>query len=329
MVDEEILRLLKDHSPRFLSGEQISRRLKVTRAAIWKRVRHLRALGYEIEASTRTGYRLIRSPDLLTPSEVRPFLRTKWMGRSIHHFHSMDSTNSTAYQLALQGAEEGEIVVAESQKKGRGRLGRKWFSPPSSNLYLSVILRPEIPPQQASLITLMAAVATAGAIHRFSGLQPMIKWPNDILLRNRKVAGLLNEIHSEMDRIHFVILGIGVNLNMDEKMFSKEIRSLATSLKREMGQSISRKAFLQTLLEELEMWYETFLKKGASPILKAWRDKAQIQGRPVKVTSFGEVLSGTAIDVDNDGALILETKAGERKRVVAGDVEYQSKKAVT
>jgi BirA family biotin operon repressor/biotin-[acetyl-CoA-carboxylase] ligase len=322
-VDEEILRLLKDHSPGFLSGEEISRQLKVTRAAIWKRVRHLKALGYEIEASTRTGYRLIRSPDLLTPSEVRPLLRTKWMGRTIHHFHSMDSTNSTAYQLALQGAEEGEVVVAESQKKGRGRLGRKWFSPPLTNLYLSVILRPEIPPQQASLMTFMAAVATAGAIHKFSGLEPIIKWPNDILLKNRKVAGLLNEIHSEMDRIHFVILGIGVNLNMDEKMFSKEIRRLATSLKREMGQSISRKAFLQTLLEELEMWYETFLKEGAGPLLKAWRDKAQIQGRSVKVTSFKEVLSGTAIDVDSDGALILETKDGQRKRIVAGDIEYK------
>ena len=323
MVDEEILRLLKDHSSGFLSGEEISRRLRVTRAAIWKRVKHLRTLGYEIEASTRTGYRLIRSPDLLTPSEVRPLLKTKWMGRSIHHFHSMDSTNSVAYQLALEGAEEGEVVVAESQKKGRGRLGRKWYSPPLTNLYLSVILRPEIPPQQASLITLMAAVATATAIHKFSGLQPMIKWPNDILLRNRKVAGLLNEIHSEMDRIHFVVLGIGVNLNMDEKMFSKEIRSLATSLKREMGQSISRKAFLQTLLEELEMWYETFLKEGARPILKAWRDRAQIQGKPVKVTSFREVLLGTAIDVDSDGALILETEDGERRRVVAGDIAYR------
>jgi BirA family biotin operon repressor/biotin-[acetyl-CoA-carboxylase] ligase len=322
-VDEEIIRLLKDHSSGFLSGEEISRRLKVTRAAIWKRVKHLRTLGYEIEASTRTGYRLIRSPDLLTPSEVRPLLKTKWMGRSIHHFHSMDSTNSVAYQLALQGAEEGEIVVAESQKKGRGRLGRKWFSPPLTNLYLSVILRPEIPPQQASLITLMAAVATAGAIQKLSGLQPMIKWPNDILLKNRKVAGLLNEIHSEMDRIHFVILGIGVNLNMDEKMFSKEIRGLATSLKRETGQSISRKAFLQTLLEELEIWYEIFLKEGAAPVLKAWRERAQIQGRSVKVTSFGEVLSGTAIDVDSDGALILETKEGEQKRVVAGDVVYK------
>jgi BirA family biotin operon repressor/biotin-[acetyl-CoA-carboxylase] ligase len=322
MVDEEILRLLKDHSPGFLSGEEISCRLKVTRAAICKRVRHLRALGYEIEASTRTGYRLIRSPDLLTPPEVRPLLRTKWMGRKIHHFHATDSTNSMAYQLALQGAEEGEIVIAESQKKGRGRLGRKWFSPPSVNLYLSVILRPEIPPQQVSLMTLMAAVATANAIHKFSGLQPVIKWPNDILLKNRKVAGLLNEIHSEMDRIHFVILGIGVNLNMDEKMFSKEIHSIATSLQREMGQSVSRKVFLQILLEELEIWYEIFLKDGAAPILKAWRDKAQIQGRSVKVISFGEVLSGTAIDVDHDGALILETKKGEQKRVVAGDVQY-------
>lgn len=245
------------------------------------------------------------------------------MGRSIHHFHSTDSTNSMAYQLALKGAEEGEVVVAETQKKGRGRLGRKWYSPPLTNLYLSVILRPEIPPQQASLMTLMAAVATAGAIHKFSGLQPTIKWPNDILLNDRKVAGLLNEIHSEMDRAHFVILGIGVNLNMDEKMFSKEILSLATSLKRETGQSISRKAFLQTLLEELEMWYETFLREGAPAVLKAWRDRARIRGRPVKVTSFGQVLLGKAIDIDSDGSLIIETEEGERRRVVAGDIEYR------
>jgi BirA family biotin operon repressor/biotin-[acetyl-CoA-carboxylase] ligase len=322
-IDEEILRLLKDHPSSFLSGEEISRQMKVTRTAVWKRVKHLRALGYEIEASTRTGYHLVRSPDLLTPSEVNPLLRTKWMGRTIHHFHSVDSTNLAAYQLALQGAEEGEIVIAESQKKGRGRLGRKWFSPPRSNLYVSIILRPKIPPHEASLITLMAAVATAGAVQKFSGLQPLIKWPNDILLKDRKLAGLLNEIHSEMDRIHFIILGIGVNLNMDEKMFSKEIRNLATSLKREMGQPISRKAFLGTLLQELETWYETFLEEGAAPVLKAWRERSQIQGRLVKVTSSREVLVGTAIDVDSDGALILETKEGERKRVVAGDVEYK------
>jgi BirA family biotin operon repressor/biotin-[acetyl-CoA-carboxylase] ligase len=327
-ADEEILRLLRGRSSGFLSGEEISRRLKVTRTAIWKRVEQLRSLGYEIKATPRAGYRLIRSPDLLIPSEINPLLETKWIGKKIHLFETVDSTNTRAYEFALGGAREGEVVIAESQKKGRGRLGREWFSPPFSNLYLSVILRPKIPPHQASLITLMAAVATADAIRKFSDLDPRIKWPNDVLLNDRKVAGLLNEIHSEADRIHFVILGIGVNLNMDASTLSKEIRSRATSLKGEMGQTISRKEFLKTLLEELEDWYEVFLEEGGTVILKAWRDRAQIQGKQVTVTSFGETLRGVAIDVDSDGALILETETGERKRVVAGDVEYWSKNPV-
>jgi BirA family biotin operon repressor/biotin-[acetyl-CoA-carboxylase] ligase len=285
-------------------------------------MKHLRALGYEIEASTRSGYRLLQSPDLLTPTEVNPILKTKWIGRTIHYFHTIDSTNSKAYELALGGAQEGEVVIAESQEKGRGRLARHWFSPPFSNLYLSVILRPPIPPHQASLITLMAAVATADAIKNFSGLRPLIKWPNDILLKDRKVAGLLNEIHSEADRIHFVILGIGVNLNVDGKMFPKEIRAVATSLKSEMGQTISRKAFLQFLLQELEGWYSVFMKEGGDAILKAWKDRAHIKGRQVKVASFGETLVGVAVDVDSDGALILKTEEGQ-KRIVAGDVEYR------
>jgi len=322
-MDEEILRLLRERSSGFLSGEEISRRLKVTRTAVWKRVEQLRSLGYEIKATPRAGYRLIRSPDLLIPSEINPLLETKWIGKKIHFFEAVDSTNTKAYEFALRGAREGEVVIAESQKKGRGRLGREWFSPPFSNLYLSVILRPKIPPHQASLITLMAAVATAEALRKFSGLDPRIKWPNDVLLNDRKVAGLLNEIHSEADRIHFVILGIGINLNMDESMVSKEIRSRATSLKKEMGQTISRKEFLKTLLEELETWYEVFLEEGGTIILEAWRDRAQIQGKQVNVTSFGETLRGVAIDVDSDGALILETETGERKRVVAGDVEYK------
>jgi len=322
-MDEEVLQLLRDHSSGFLSGEEISRRLKVSRTAVWKRIQRLRTLGYEIEATTRSGYRLIRSPDLLTPSEINPILKTKWIGKRIHHFETLDSTNSKAYELALNGAEEGEVVIAESQEKGKGRLGRQWFSPPFLNIYISLILRPRIPPHQASLVTLMAAVATADAIRNFSGILPMIKWPNDILFRGRKVAGLLNEIHSEVDRIHFVILGIGVNLNMDEKIFSKEIRNIATSLKIETGQTVSRKDFLQSLFLELEKWYAMFSEQGSALILKAWRDRAHIKGKQVKVTSFGETLVGRAIDIDSDGALILETKGGRQKRVVAGDIEYR------
>jgi len=326
-MDEKILRLLKEQSPGFLSGEEIGRLLSISRTAVWKRVRGLKALGYEIEATTRSGYRLIRSADLLTPAEVGPGLKTAWMGKKIHHFGALDSTNSTAYQLAMEGAGEGELVIAESQGKGRGRLGREWFSPPFLNLYLSVILRPKIPPQQASLITLMAAVATSDAIEKFSGLHPTIKWPNDILMDSRKVAGLLNEIHSETDRVHFVVLGIGVNLNVSREEMPEEIRKLATSLKEEMGQAVSRKAFLQGLLSEVERWYSVFLKEGGSAILKAWGERARIEGRTVKVSSFGETVTGTAVGVDPYGALILRTRTGERKRVVAGDIQYKSRKS--
>ena len=323
MMDEEILRVLRENPSEFVSGEEISRRLKVTRTAIWKRINGLRALGYEVEASRRLGYRLLRSPDLLSPSELKGLLNTKWMGHVIHYFQVVDSTNAEAYQLAVRGAGEGEIVIAESQTKGRGRLGRDWFSPPYLNLYLSAVLRPSMPPHQTSLITLMAAVAVAEAVEEFSGLRPTIKWPNDLLMGNRKLAGLLNEIQSETDRIHFVILGIGMNLNIVSRHLPRKLRPLATSLKMETGGSVSRKEFVRCLLGELETWYETLRHQGGAPILEAWREWAQIRGRPVQVTSFGERLTGTAIDVDSEGRLILETRDGQQKRVVAGDVEYR------
>jgi len=327
-IDEEILNLLKEHSLAFVSGEMIGHHLKMTRTAVWKRIRNLKTLGYIIEALPRVGYRLTQSPDLLLPSEIHPILRTKWMGKKIHYFETIDSTNSTAYQLALNGAREGEVVIGESQEKGRGRLGRQWVSPPFMNLYLSVILRPKIPPHQASLMTLMAAVATAHAIEQYSDLTPSIKWPNDLLFGKRKVAGLLNEIHSETDRIHFVILGMGVNLNMDEKGFPKEIRAKATSLKKETGRPVSRRVFVGLLLEQLERWYEIFLKKGGSSLIEAWKVRAQIEGKRVRLTSFGEVLTGRAVDIDSNGALILTTGDGERIRVVAGDIEYEEQSAI-
>ncbi|MCJ7640448.1 MAG: biotin--[acetyl-CoA-carboxylase] ligase [Desulfobacterales bacterium] len=326
-MDEQVLRLLRKNPSGFVSGQEISRHLEVTRTAVWKRVKSLRHLGYEIEAFRRLGYRLVRSPDLLTPWEILPILKTKWMGKKIRYFRTIDSTNSEAYQLALRGAKEGEIVLAESQERGRGRVGRQWFSPSSLNLYLSVILRPNLPPHRASLLTLMAAVATADAIETFAGLHPTIKWPNDILLNGRKIAGLLNEIHSETDRIHFVVLGIGVNLNVDRQRFPQGIRDGATSLKEEMGQKISRKAFLAILLESLEKWYGVFPKDGGASVLNAWRDRAQIAGKQVRISSFDEVLVGRAVDVDSEGALLVQMRNGQRKRIVAGDVDYTGTKA--
>lgn len=321
-MDEDIIKFLKENEKKFISGERISEALNVSRTAIWKRIKRLRQMGYMIDASPRTGYRLVSCPDILLPAEIKPILETEWMAKNIHYFQKIDSTNSVAYQLAMQGAEEGEVVIAESQEKGRGRLGRKWFSPPYLNLYISIILRPEILPTQASMITLLSAVATAEAIKKYSNITPTIKWPNDILIRGRKIAGLLNEINSELDRVHFIILGIGININIDKKDFPEEIREYATSLKIETGSQISRKEFICILLKEIEDWYKDFLKEGNKPILDAWRKWADIKDKMVRISSFKESFNGKAIDIDSDGALLIKNKNGEIKRVLAGDIEY-------
>lgn len=321
-MDEEVLKLLIENKPNFISGEKICQTLNVSRTAVWKRIKKFQQMGYEIEAIRRSGYRLIRSPDLLTNSELKSILKTKRIGKKIHYFPVIDSTNSKAYQLALQGASEGEFVISESQESGKGRLGRKWFSPPYLNLYISIILRPNILPNKASMITLLSAVATAEAIKNYLNISPTIKWPNDILINGKKVAGVLNEINSEMDRIHFIILGIGVNINIDKDTFPVDLRKSATSLRIETGKIISRKEFTCKLLHEIEIWYETFLEKGGQPIIESWKKWANIKGKNVKVSSFNEIIYGKAIDIDSEGALFIESENGELKRIVAGDVEY-------
>jgi len=327
-MEEEILKILRNAKSGFVSGEDISFALNVSRTAVWKRIKKLKQIGYKIDAHPRSGYRLIDCPDILTPSELNPLLETEWIGKKIHYFQEIDSTNSKAYQIASLGAKEGEIVIAESQKKGRGRLGRTWVSPPYLNLYLSIILRPNILPNQAPLITLLSAVATAEAIKRFSGITLSIKWPNDILIDGRKLAGILNEINSEMDRINFVIIGIGININMDKNKFPKELRQKATSLKIETGKNVSRKELTCVLLKEIEDWYKIFLENGAQPIIEAWRKWADIKGKMVKVSSFQETIVGRAIDIDSEGALIIEIEKGEFKKIIAGDVEYQDRESI-
>ncbi len=321
-MDEDILKLLKQNEGNFISGEKISRTLNVSRTAIWKRIKKLRELGYEIDASPRAGYRLISCPDILLPAEIKQILETRWIAKKIHYFQKVDSTNSIAYQLAMQGADEGEVIIAETQEKGKGRLGRQWFSPPYLNLYISIILRPEILPNQASMITLLSAVSTAESIKRYSDITPSIKWPNDILIGGKKVAGILNEIDSETDRIHFIILGIGININIGKEEFPKDIREYATSLKIETGREVSRKEFICFLFKEIEDWYERFIREGNKPVLDAWRRWADIKDKMVRVSSFKDEIIGKAIDIDSDGALIIEDKDGKLMRIIAGDVEY-------
>ena len=317
-----ILKLLRQQSQDYLSGEEISRQLAVSRTAVWKHIRELKNHGYEIEAHPRKGYRLKSRPDLLLPEEIRAGLSTQLLGSQIVHFYDTSSTNNEAKRLAADDAVEGTIVVSEAQTLGRGRLNRGWFSPPGGGVWVSVILRPPFPPQEAPKCTLMAAVATVEAIREASGLNCGIKWPNDILWQGRKLVGILTEMSAEMDAINFVVLGIGINVSLQENDFPEELRNIGASISMGAGREVSRVEVLQKLLERLEHWYQVVKKEGFEPVLEAWRRESITLGQPVRVLAGEETYDGVAEELAEDGSLLVRTENGLR-RVLAGDVSLR------
>ena len=317
-----ILKLLRQQSQDYLSGEEISRQLAVSRTAVWKHIRELKNHGYEIEAHPRKGYRLKSRPDLLLPEEIRAGLSTQLLGSQIVHFYDTSSTNNEAKRLAADDAVEGTIVVSEAQTLGRGRLNRGWFSPPGGGVWVSVILRPPFPPQEAPKCTLMAAVATVEAIREVSGLACGIKWPNDILWQGRKLVGILTEMSAEMDAINFVVLGIGINVSLQESDFPEELRNIGASVSMGAEREVSRVEVLQKLLERLEHWYQVVKKEGFEPVLEAWRRESITLGQPVRVLAGEETYDGVAEELAEDGSLLVRTENGLR-RVLAGDVSLR------
>lgn len=265
------------------------------------------------------------STSAFSPEAIKGYGDARTIGKKIHVFDQLDSTNSEAYHIAREGGEEGEVVVADCQLRGKGRLGRSWLSPPGANLYVSVILRPPIEASNAPLLTLMAAVAAVKAVRRISGIQPRIKWPNDLLVNGRKVAGLLNEMHARAGRVDFVVLGIGINVNMRSKTIPQEMRPIATSLWEELGHEISRVELLHALLGEVEGEYEVFLAGQRERILREWEEFSQMVGTTVEVRSFREVIRGSVKGIDSHGSLILLTSDGSERNVIAGDVSHVRK----
>jgi len=256
----------------------------------------------------------------LSLDEIQGALGTKRLGSKFHYFEKIDSTNSYARRLADAGAPEGEVVIAERQFEGRGRLGRSWESPPYCNLYFSLLLRPALAPVHAPQITLMAAVALADTVAAFVVEPPVIKWPNDILLQGKKVAGILTESSCDAKHIEFVILGIGVNLNFPRERMPETIRDRATSLMEVGGKSFSRENFLRRLIQDLDRCYGILEDFGFDAIAPRWEAYFALRGRRVRVEMIDEVISGTATGIDGDGALLLEAEDGVLRRVLAGDV---------
>lgn len=320
-----LLDLFEEHKGAFLSGEEISNRLSISRTAVWKQINQLRELGYEFEAVSRKGYRLIYKPDSYNQEDILQHVKTTVFGRKIHLLESTFSTQMEAIQLAEEGADAGTLVIADMQTNGRGRLGRNWFSPAGKGIWMSLVLRPELPIRQMPQLTLLTGVAVCSAIRNVTGLTAGLKWPNDILIEGRKICGILLEAATEDNQVRYCIAGIGIDVNMSEQDYPEELRSIATSLKMEAGSSVSRSQLIGEVMNELEKRYIQYEQEGFSLILKEWEALSASIGKQVRSVSLHDVIEGTAIGLDESGGLIVLTNEGRQTTIFSGEVEIIKK----
>ena len=317
----KLLNHLQSKPGKWISGETLSRHLAVSRSAINKHIKKLRQDGYQIESVTRKGYRLEETHNLITVEGIQTNLGTQIFGRkTLAVLKAIDSTNQQAKQMAAQGEPEGTVVVAESQHSGRGRKGREWISPPGSGIYASLILRPQIPPSDAPGITLMTAVAVAESLMAISDAPFRIKWPNDILVNGKKIAGILTEISTEMDSVDYIVVGIGINVNTRISNFPQQLRGRVTSLFTETGQLFPVMAVLQNLLRRFETWYLRFQQDGFGQIRDRWKSLSEIIGKDVVIQKVGENVQGRIIDIDHGGVLLLQDRQERIHRIFSGDL---------
>jgi len=315
-------------SGEWVSGEEMAGRLSISRAAVWKQIQILRKRGYDIASSTRKGYRLASGPDLLHPDRILGCLKTKWMGRSLNLFDSVTSTNAVALSMAEESP-HGAVILAETQSEGRGRLSRPWASP-AGGIWMSIILKPQMPLSHVSRINMALSVALCRSISAVAGLQAAIKWPNDILIgerdeegnwdgKERKVCGILTEMKAEVDRLDYVVVGLGINANVDLSAFPEEWN--ATSLAKEAGHPVPRADLICRILEEAELACEKAAGSAEDfqDIYQEWRSHSATLNRWVRISSADGEMMGMAADLDFDGALILELEGGGRSRILAGD----------
>ena len=322
---EAVLSLLRNEGA-FLSGEEISRRLGLSRTAVWKAVDVLRREGYEIEARTGLGYRLAAAPDALTEPEIRSFLgETAVVGRELRCFDELDSTNN--YLKTQTAAPDGTAAVADSQTAGRGRMDRSFQSPKGRGIYLSVLLRPPLPPERLLPVTALAGVAVCAAVERVCGVRPGLKWPNDPVLNGKKLCGILTEmsLEAETGRVQSLVLGIGVNVGQGPEDFSPEVREMATSLLQALGQPVSRPRLTAALLEELDRAYAALLAGDLSAYLAAYRRDCVNLGKTVQLIPFGggERETAQAVDVDGEFSLVIRGSGGRERTVRSGEVSVR------
>jgi BirA family transcriptional regulator, biotin operon repressor / biotin---[acetyl-CoA-carboxylase] ligase len=319
-MQEKILQMLRGTGG-YLSGEQISRELGVSRSAIWKSINALRQQGYHIDSSTNKGYKLENVPDILTAPEIQHGLSTHTMGKQVIFLKEVDSTNEEAKRQGIQGAPEGTVCLAEHQTGGKGRLGRRWVSLPEEGIWMSILLRPGITPYEVSQITLLAGLAVCQAIRSVTGCDALIKWPNDIVIHGKKLVGILTELAAEADRINYAVTGIGINVNQGK--FPQEISHKATSLFLETQHRWARVPLVQKVLENFEDAYDAFLTETSFDFITPYKELCVSLGRQVSVQRGELTIQGKAVDISRSGELIIQTSEGQLYPINSGEVAVQ------
>ncbi|RWZ60289.1 biotin--[acetyl-CoA-carboxylase] ligase [Halobacillus fulvus] len=306
----------------YISGQELSKSLDISRTAIWKHMNELKKDGYEIEAVQRKGYKIIASPDKVSVNTLQWGLDTKWIGRNLHHFGQVESTQEIAHQLAKQGKPHGTVIIADEQVKGKGRMSREWHSPKGQGIWMSILLRPELPPVQAPQLTLLAATVLAKVVEQCTGLRPSIKWPNDLLVHHKKLSGILTEMQAEQDKIQYVILGIGVNVNQEREQIPEHLLHKATSLKVESGEVQNIHSTIQAILRQFESSYDQYMENGFAFVKEVWEQYGYRIGEEVTISTMKREWPATLIGIEEDGALLARDRSGKEEKLYSAEIHW-------
>lgn len=320
-IRKELLDAFTHAGEAFLSGQHLAELIGCSRTAVWKHIEELRKDGFELEAVRNKGYRILKTPEKITADEIRLGLTTSFIGRNIHYEESVESTQRIAHRFASEDVPEGTVIIAEEQLSGRGRMDRKWHSPKYTGIWMSLIIRPNIPLSKAPQLTLLTAVAIVQAIEETTDLLPEIKWPNDILINGKKVTGILTELQAEADRIHSIIIGIGLNVNQTREDFPLELREIASSLFIELGETVSRAEVIRSIFKNFEKLYTLYLDQGFFPIKLLWEGYASSIGKYIRARTITSTIEGKALGITDDGVLKLEDQTGSIHHIYSADIE--------
>lgn len=323
-VKDKLLAKLLETTKEPISGQQLADEFEVSRTAIWKNIKALEEEGYIIQSVRKKGYQLVEQPNIITAARLDQYLTTTSYGRHVVHHMECDSTQHIAHDLAQQGVVDGTVVITEKQLQGKGRLARPWASNNADGLWMSLIMRPDLAPQHAPQLTLVAAVSIVRAIEALTNVTPVIKWPNDILLNDLKLTGILTEMQADPDRVKSVILGIGMNINQAREDFPEELQTIATSLKIETKMPFDRAQIAATILNHLENYTNLYLEKGFTSIKLLWESYSNTIGRRIRVTMINEIIEGEAIGITAEGMLQLKQPDGSIRDIYSGDITIQS-----